>query len=213
MTIIFLKTFFSHINDLQISFARDTLWILWLFLTCSGHFGLYYFHMTISCYFFYYYFMFFCDPEFLQRNAVPQPAARVTGTKQLYPKPSRVRLVSHLVQHPHTHTHVHLHTHSLHIYSTQNTRTNINAHVSSLPHSHTQNHSYCTQILCCQPCTGARSVQFQSHKNQTKFRHKVTWIWVTTKQKPCITEKLPHQPTKQRGYVRMIIMTDNKKGK
>ena len=48
----------------------------------------------------------FSYPEFLQRNAVPQPAARVTGTKQLYPKPSRVRLVSHLVQH----THVHLHT-------------------------------------------------------------------------------------------------------
>lgn len=32
------------------------------------------------------------SPEFLQRNAVPQPAARVTGTKQLNPKPSKVKV-------------------------------------------------------------------------------------------------------------------------
>lgn len=84
----------------------------------------------------------------------------------------------------------------------------MNAHTFCLSHTRLVIH---TQILHCQSFTGTHSVHVQSHKNQTKFRHKVTWSQVTTKQNPPLTEKLPHQPTKQRECVRMIIMTDNKK--
>lgn len=172
--------------------------------------------ISILWVFFVYYWYVFCFPEFLQRNAVPQPAARVTGTKQLYPKPSRLRLVSQLVQHTHTHTHTFTYTQFPHLLNAKHShKYKCSTHRVFVSHSghtdkkHTQSvvHKYyLVNIL-----RGHVQVHFQSHKNQTKFRHKVTWNWVTTKQKPRTHRKLPHQPTKQREYVRMIIMTDNKK--
>lgn len=68
-------------------------------------------YLNTKSIFYGFYYCIFGVPEFLQRNAVPQPAARVTGTKQLYPKPSKVRLVSQLVQHTLKHTQTHSLTH------------------------------------------------------------------------------------------------------
>lgn len=61
-----------------------------------------------------YYFNVFGVPEFLQRNAVPQPAARVTGTKQLLPKTFSGK-VSVSVGTSRTHTHAHSLTLHLHM--------------------------------------------------------------------------------------------------
>ena len=93
-----------------------------------------------------------------------------------------------------------------------NARTFRSSHTSTATHKQTNKQTNKHYVDHLQ---GAHSARGQSHKNQTEFRHRVTWKLSYNQTKkphpPALTEELPHQPTKQRERVRMIIMTDNKK--
>lgn len=166
----------------------------------SGHFWIYYLNTgSIFCV--------FGVPEFLQRNAVPQPAARVTGTKQLYPKPSRVRLVSQLVQH--THTHIHLHKNIVsHLINTKHSHKYECTHLLVVSNTHSLPYTNTMLSTIYRGTFGTFSVSQKPNKVQAQSHLELSY---NQTKKPRTHRKLPHQPTKQREYVRMIIMTDNKK--
>lgn len=164
-------------------------------------------------YFFGYYRYVFGVPEFLQRNAVPQPAARVTGTKQLYPKPSRVKLASQLVQHTHIHLHTNIYIYFSHLLSTKHS--NINAHIvsSSPTRAYRQKHTqsvihkyYLFNIL-----QGHVQYIFSLTKTKQSSGTKSLGIELQPNKNPALTENYHTNQLNKGEYVRMIIMTDKKK--
>lgn len=113
---------------------------------------------------------------------------------QFYPKLSHEMLVSHLVHtHKTTHTTLFINTHKYFMWICTGTHMHTASlchsfvgrlHILILTTSHTKN----------KQSTGTKSLRF--NYNLTKTLH---------------SRKLKHQPTKHGGYVRMIIMTNNKK--
>ena len=89
--------------------------------------------------------------------------------------------------------------------------TDVRARTHTHPHTlYIHTHAYTT--VHCQPYTCKRSVNIQSHKNRQSSGTKVTWSLVTTKRKSP-THQNYHTNQLNRGHVRMIIMTNNKKRK
>lgn len=149
--------------------------------------------------------------QFLSQQHVSQEP------NSFYPKPSQVRLVSQLVHHAHTHTHIHLHfTYTWTFFShvvKNNTLRQIRTHAPSGCLTPAQPPT--NKQTLCRPLTGAHSARVHSHKKPNRVQaqsHLEIELQPNEKpHPPALTEELPHQPTKQRECVRMIIMTDDKK--
>lgn len=118
--------------------------------------------------------------------------------------------MSQLVQHTHSLTHEYffhilVNTKHSHKYECTNLLAVSHSgltHVQSLIHkyyvvNHLQGHvHYFFSLTKTKQSSGTKSLGIELQPNE----------------KPRTHRKLPHQPTKHREYVRMIIMTDNKKG-
>lgn len=79
-------------------------------------------------------------------------------------------------------------------------------HLLDVTHSHSRSYTN-TLSTIYRGTFGTFSVSQKPNKVQAQSHLELSY----NQTKPCTHRKLPHQPTKQRENVRMIIMTDNKK--
>lgn len=85
----------------------------------------------------------------------------------------------------------------------------MNAQRSSLSHTHAQSLTHKYYVV--NQIRGHVQYIFSRTKTKQSSGTKSLGFELQPNKNPASPKKLPHQPTKQRGCVRMIIMTDNKK--